>query len=126
MTGDLVKSIEVTGPWTEPDDWQQPGPAVFTREDAVYVSDPASKQIHLVDLAAWHGDRIGDAGADTRTSSVARSATTTTEQNSNPAEGTAPAGSAVSVRMLLRHTPGRQRIGVAEPGCFPFGNSRHR
>ena len=33
VTGDLVKSIEVTGPWTEPDDWQQPGPAVFTRED---------------------------------------------------------------------------------------------
>ncbi|KAA0116831.1 zinc metallochaperone AztD [Mycolicibacterium sp. P9-22] len=52
VTGDLVKSIEVTGPWTEPDDWQQPGPAVFTREDAVYVSDPAAKQIHLVDLAA--------------------------------------------------------------------------
>ena len=52
VTGDLVKSIEVTGPWTEPDDWQQPGPAVFTREDSVYVSDPASKQIHLVDLAA--------------------------------------------------------------------------
>lgn len=51
VTGDLVKSIEVTGPWTEPDDWQQPGPAVFTREDAVYVSDPAAKQIHLVDLA---------------------------------------------------------------------------
>lgn len=51
VTGDLVKSIEVTGPWTEPDDWQQPGPAVFTREDAVYVSDPAAKQIHLVDLS---------------------------------------------------------------------------
>jgi hypothetical protein len=51
VTGDLVTSIEVTGPWTEPDDWQQPGPAVFTREDAVYVSDPATKQIHLVDLA---------------------------------------------------------------------------
>jgi hypothetical protein len=51
VTGGLVKSIEVTGPWTEPDDWQQPGPAVFTREDAVYVSDPAAKQIHLVDLA---------------------------------------------------------------------------
>lgn len=51
VTGDPVKSIQVTEPWTEPDDWQQPGPAVFTREDAVYVSDPATKQIHLVDLA---------------------------------------------------------------------------
>ncbi|KRD05239.1 hypothetical protein ASE48_18795 [Mycobacterium sp. Root265] len=52
VTGDLVTSIEVAAPWTEPDDWQQPGPAVFTREGAVYVSDPAAKQIHLVDLAA--------------------------------------------------------------------------
>lgn len=51
VTGDLVKSIEVTAPWSEPDDWQQPGPAVFTREGAVYVSDPAARQIHLVDLA---------------------------------------------------------------------------
>ncbi|MBO0680819.1 hypothetical protein JRC04_25415 [Mycolicibacterium sp. S2-37] len=52
VTGVQVKAIQVTGPWTEPDDWQQPGPAVFTREDAVYVTDPATKQIHLVDLAA--------------------------------------------------------------------------
>lgn len=51
VTGDLVKSIDVTAPWSEPDDWQQPGPAVFTREGSVYVSDPAAKQIHLVDLA---------------------------------------------------------------------------
>lgn len=51
VTGDLVKSIAVSAPWVEPDDWQQPGPAVFTRGDAVYVSDPATKQIHLVDLA---------------------------------------------------------------------------
>lgn len=50
VSGDLVKSIPVTQPWTEPDDWQQPGPAVFTREQSVYVSDPAAKQIHVVDL----------------------------------------------------------------------------
>lgn len=52
VTGNLVKSIAVTGAWSEPDDWQQPGPAVFGREGNVYVSDPAAKQIHLVDLAA--------------------------------------------------------------------------
>ncbi|MDO3399926.1 zinc metallochaperone AztD [Mycolicibacterium neoaurum] len=52
VTGDPVRQIKVTEPWSEPDDWQQPGPAVFTREDAVYVSDPATKQIHLVDVAA--------------------------------------------------------------------------
>jgi hypothetical protein len=51
-TAAQVGSIEVTGAWTEPDDWQEPRPAIFTREDAVYVSDPATKQIHLVDLQA--------------------------------------------------------------------------
>ena len=49
-TGAQVTSIEVTGAWTEPDDWQEPRPAIFTREDKVYVSDPATKQIHVVDL----------------------------------------------------------------------------
>lgn len=52
VTGDQLKAIQVTQPWTEPDDWQQPAPAVFTREDTVYVTDPATKQIHMVDLAA--------------------------------------------------------------------------
>lgn len=52
VTGDSLKAIQVAGQWTEPDDWQQPGPAVFTREDAVYVTDPATKQVHLIDLAA--------------------------------------------------------------------------
>jgi hypothetical protein len=40
----------VTGQWTEPEDWQDPRPTVFTREDAVYVTDPANRRVHLVDL----------------------------------------------------------------------------
>lgn len=60
VTGDALKSIPVTAPWTEPDDWQQPGPAVFTREGAVYVSDPAAKQVHLVDLQA---EKVTTSGA---------------------------------------------------------------
>lgn len=50
VTGDQIQAIDIMEPWTEPDDWQAGGPAVFTREDAVYVSDPATRQIHLVDL----------------------------------------------------------------------------
>lgn len=49
-TGGTVKTVDVTAPWTEPDDWQEPRPTVFTREDAVYVTDPATKQIHVIDL----------------------------------------------------------------------------
>lgn len=52
VTADVLKTVQVTQPWTEPGDWQDPGPAVFTREEAVYVTDPATRQIHLVDLRA--------------------------------------------------------------------------
>lgn len=49
-SGATVKTIAVVEPWTEPDDWQQPRPSVFTRGHDVYVADPATKQIHLVDV----------------------------------------------------------------------------
>ncbi|HEX2286795.1 MAG TPA: zinc metallochaperone AztD [Mycobacterium sp.] len=49
-TGATLKSIAVVAPWSEPEDWQQPRPAVFARGHDVYVSEPASKQLHLVDI----------------------------------------------------------------------------
>ncbi|HET6736055.1 zinc metallochaperone AztD [Mycobacterium sp.] len=51
-TGVTVETIAVTEKWTEPEDWQQPRPAVFTRGHDVYVSEPASKELHLVDIEA--------------------------------------------------------------------------
>lgn len=51
-TGATLKSIAVVQPWTEPEDWQQPRPAVFARGHDVYVTEPASKQVHLVDIEA--------------------------------------------------------------------------
>lgn len=50
VTGETIKTIDVTQAWTEPDEWQEPRPTVFTREDTVYVTDPATRQIHVVDL----------------------------------------------------------------------------
>lgn len=50
VTGDTIKAIDVAEAWTEPEEWQQPRPTVFTREDTVYVTDPATNEIHLVDL----------------------------------------------------------------------------
>ena len=47
-----MKTIAVTKKWTEPDDWQQPRPAVFARGHDVYVTEPASKQLHVVDIEA--------------------------------------------------------------------------
>lgn len=51
-TGATLKTIAVTETWTEPDDWQQPRPAVFARGHDVYVTEPASKEVHLVDVEA--------------------------------------------------------------------------
>jgi DNA-binding beta-propeller fold protein YncE len=51
-TGATVNRIAVTQAWTEPEDWQQPRPAVFARGHDVYVTDTATKQIHLVDVEA--------------------------------------------------------------------------
>lgn len=49
-TGATLRTISVVQPWTEPDEWQQPRPAVFARGHDVYVTEPASKQLHLVDI----------------------------------------------------------------------------
>jgi hypothetical protein len=51
-TGATLKTIAVTEKWTEPEDWQQPRPAVFTRGHDVYVTEPASKELHAVDIEA--------------------------------------------------------------------------
>lgn len=49
-SGRTVKTIAVAEPWTEPDDWQQPRPSVFARGHDVFVTDPATKQVHVVDV----------------------------------------------------------------------------
>ena len=45
-------AIAVTAAWEEPLDWQQPRPAVFVDGATAYVSDPATKKLHIVDLAS--------------------------------------------------------------------------
>lgn len=50
VSGNTVRTIAVVEPWTEPDDWEQPRPGVFARGHDVYVTDPATRQVHLVDV----------------------------------------------------------------------------
>ncbi|MFI5720528.1 zinc metallochaperone AztD [Nocardia sp. NPDC051750] len=52
VAGTVTRSIDVLDPWLEPIDWQQPRPALFVREGIAYVSDPATKQIHRVELSS--------------------------------------------------------------------------
>ncbi|WP_022872170.1 hypothetical protein [Nesterenkonia alba] len=50
-TGEHTDHIDVIGEWTEPEEWQDPRPALRASGDLVYVTDPDNQQIHLVDLA---------------------------------------------------------------------------
>ncbi|MFD7291495.1 zinc metallochaperone AztD [Streptomyces sp. NPDC059863] len=48
--GKVTRTIPVTGAWQEPLEWQQPRPALFVREHTAYVTDPATKKIHAIDI----------------------------------------------------------------------------
>ncbi|MGW6424916.1 zinc metallochaperone AztD [Nocardia sp. NPDC055053] len=51
VVGAVTRTIPVIGTWQEPLDWQNARPALFVRGGVAYVSDPATKQVHRVDLA---------------------------------------------------------------------------
>ncbi|GAA4687409.1 hypothetical protein APR04_004891 [Promicromonospora umidemergens] len=46
----LVKSVPVIDEWEEPDEWQTPRPAIFMLDGSAYVTDPAARSIHAVDI----------------------------------------------------------------------------
>lgn len=50
--GEVTESIELMDAWEEPLEWQDPRPALFVRGGTAYVSDPAARQVHAVDLAS--------------------------------------------------------------------------
>ncbi|MGY1752463.1 zinc metallochaperone AztD [Blastococcus sp. SYSU D01042] len=52
VTGTVTRSIPVTGPWQESDDWQDPHPQVVVVDGMAYVTEPATREIHAVDIAA--------------------------------------------------------------------------
>ncbi|PRY02505.1 zinc metallochaperone AztD [Allonocardiopsis opalescens] len=49
---EVVETIPVMDAWEEPLEWQQPRPAIFVREGTAYVTDPATSEIHAIDIAA--------------------------------------------------------------------------
>lgn len=58
-TAQNIRSIDVVTPWTEPDEWQQPQPTVFVRGHDVYVTDPAAKEIKVVDIETGEVTQTG-------------------------------------------------------------------
>ena len=52
-TGETIHEVPVVGEWEEPAEWQLPAPAVKVGADGLaYVTDPAAKKLHVVDLVA--------------------------------------------------------------------------
>ncbi|MEN5073376.1 zinc metallochaperone AztD [Isoptericola cucumis] len=49
-TGELETSIPVIDAWEEPVEWQSPRPAIFVLDGSAYVTDPANRAIHAVDI----------------------------------------------------------------------------
>ncbi|MFC7504555.1 zinc metallochaperone AztD [Nocardioides sp. GCM10030258] len=47
----LTTSIPVTKAWQEPTDWHEPRPTLQVIGGFAYVTEPATKQIHVIDLA---------------------------------------------------------------------------
>lgn len=51
-SGKVTSSIKVTAPWTESETWQDPRPTLFVQGSTAYVTEPASREIHAVDLGS--------------------------------------------------------------------------
>lgn len=49
-SGREITSIPVIGEWSEPDEWQSPMPNIYVEGSIAYVSDPATRTVHSVDL----------------------------------------------------------------------------
>jgi hypothetical protein len=49
--GRLVRSTPVIAAWQEPTEWQEPRPTLQVAGDTAYVTEPATRELHVVDLA---------------------------------------------------------------------------
>ncbi|MFC9970862.1 zinc metallochaperone AztD [Spirillospora sp. NPDC127200] len=49
-TGKITATVKVVEPWREPMEWQEARPALHVRDHTAYVTDPARKKVHAVDI----------------------------------------------------------------------------
>jgi outer membrane protein assembly factor BamB len=52
VTAAVTSTMPVVAPWEEPVDWHQPRPTLLVMGTTAYVTEPATQQLHVVDLAA--------------------------------------------------------------------------
>ncbi|MFT2707517.1 zinc metallochaperone AztD [Clavibacter zhangzhiyongii] len=58
-TGELTDSFPVMDAWESPVEWQDPHPAIVVADGVGYVTEPAAKKVHAVDLTT--GDVLSSA-----------------------------------------------------------------
>ncbi len=61
-TGTLERSVPVVAPWEEPLEWQQPRPTLHVLDGTAYVTEPATRQVHAVDVVTgevWQSADVG-------------------------------------------------------------------
>lgn len=51
-TGEITSKIEVTEAWVAPEEWQSAHPAIAHERGYVYVTEPATNEIHVVDYVS--------------------------------------------------------------------------
>lgn len=51
-TGEITAEIPVVEEWEEPMEWQDPRPTIFVQGQFGYVTEPATRELHLLDLDA--------------------------------------------------------------------------
>ena len=52
LTGNITSSVPVVEAWEESETWQDPRPTLFVEGSTAYVTEPARRMIHAVDLAS--------------------------------------------------------------------------
>ncbi|WP_084099964.1 hypothetical protein [Demequina sp. NBRC 110051] len=61
-SGALVRTIQVIDAWETPDEWQSPQPTLITLDGMAYVTEPATREIHIVDYVGgevWKSAEVG-------------------------------------------------------------------
>ncbi|GAA1138315.1 zinc metallochaperone AztD [Nesterenkonia lutea] len=51
-TGEQTDQLEVMDEWTEPEEWQEPRPAIRVLDDIAYITEPDAQTLHMVDLTS--------------------------------------------------------------------------
>jgi hypothetical protein len=50
LTGAAVSTVPVVPAWQEPEAWQDPRPSLYVQGSTAYVTEPATRKLHAVDL----------------------------------------------------------------------------